>query len=255
MSLTDRHTVFPLNASRGVATLELVLCLPILLVLIVGIVWLGNSVITQTEVVIDARYQTWQQRSSNQGTALLFLTDDIVSENSTEKVTVSPLFDDMASPESSHDVMADAWDFELLPLDQAPNWKQYLLAAANAKTAGLQNGYVDARNQLSQFQNAAGNVWKSMAADMIRDLTRLGDSAKTLLSDAESTESRQQQQARNRIKKSLDAKREQLKSAKQELRELDQDASDGLRDVLKNRVDRLQAEIDDLEADLKAIDE
>ena len=254
MNPIDRHFELP-TVSRGVATLELVLCLPILLVLIVGIVWLGNSVITQTEVVIDARHRSWQQRSSNQGTALLFLTDDIVSENSSEKVTVSPLFDGMAPPESSHDVMSDAWDFDQLPLDQAPNWKQYLLAAANAKTAGLQNGYVDARNQLSQFKNAAGNVWKSMAADMIRDLTRLGDSAKNLLSDAESTESRQQRQARKRIQQSLDAKREQLKSAKQDLRELDQDASDALRDVLKNRVDRLQTEIDDLKADLEAIDE
>jgi ElaB/YqjD/DUF883 family membrane-anchored ribosome-binding protein len=254
MAFVDHHSNSPTTASRGVATLELVLCLPILLVLIVGIVWLGNSVIAQTAVIIDARHQTWQQRGNPTGTALLFLKDDIVSEESMGEVNVSPLFDDMDAPESSHDVMAAVWDSEQLPLDQVPNWKQYLVAAANAKTAGLQNGYVDARNQLNGFKNSASNIWKTIATNLIRDLTNLGDSAKSLLGNAESSESSKQQQAKNRIKRELETKRAQLKAARQERRELDEDASQALRDVLDNRIDRLQAEVDDLKSDLEAID-
>ena len=239
---------------NGAATLELVLCMPILLALMIGIVWLGTSVIAQTEVTIEARHKTRSKRDEPTGTALLFLKDDVVSDDATQEVEVSPLFDDVESPESSHDVMASVWDHEKLPIDKAPNWKQYAVAAVNAKSAPLQNKYVNGRNKLNQFKSEAGNIWKQIGVDFIRQLTSLGDSAKSLLEGGESAGDGEKAREKSRINRELNAKKSELDKAREKLDGLDEDASDTYRDVLKNRVKRLAAEVDDLESDLEAME-
>jgi hypothetical protein len=238
---------------RGTATLELVLSLPILLAVIVGIIWLGFSVVGQAEVTVTARHEAWQKRSEPAGTALLFLKDDVVTADSTTTIDISPVFQNVDSPESSHDVMTNSWDHESLTLDAAPNWKQYAIAAANAKTGGLQTNYVDAQNRLNQFQGEAANAWQTIAVSLIRDITRFGSQAGSGLAggrDSKASESAE----RAKINRQLTAKRRELQNARQQLRELDDDASDALRDVLKNKVERLKAEVNDLEADRKALD-
>ena len=238
----------------GSATLELVLCMPILLALIVGIVWLGSSVIAQTEVTIEARHKTWSKRDEPTGKALLFLKDDIVDDKATQTVEVSPLFDGVDSPESSHEVMASSWDHSQLPIDKAPNWEQYALAAVNAKTGSLQNGYTDARNQFSQFKNQASNIWQTLGASLIRQLTSLGDAVDSALEGGESAGSTEKAKERSRINRDLDAKKKELEQAREALNDLDGDASDAMRDVLKNRIKRLKAEVEDLESDLEALE-
>ena len=251
-----RRSIGNLTMDRrdGSATLELVLSMPILLALIVGIVWLGTSVIAQTDVTIEARQNTWSQRDEPTGTALLFLKDDVLSENATQEVDVSPLFDEAESPESSHDVMAGAWGHEKLPLDKAPNWKQYALAAANAKTGSLQNGYVDAQNKFSQFKNEASNVWQSIGANLIRQVTSFGDAADSALEGGEQAGESEKAKASSQIKSKLNAKKRELSQARDDLRNLDSDASDALRDVYKNRIKRLKADVDDLQDDLEALE-
>ena len=239
----------------GVATLELVLSLPVLLVLIVGVVWLGNSVVAQTEVTIQARHNAWSKRSESVGTALLFLKDDVVSDGATQAVEVSPLFDNAGTPESAHDVMAAAWDFEKLPLDNAPNWNQYLIAAGNAKAGSLQTDYVDASNKFERFKNEANNIWDNLGADMIRQLTGLGKDANSLLLDGESSGADKKGQLRNRIEQLIERKKNALKNAQDALRKLGNDASEALEKVLKNRIKRLKSDVDDLESDLEAINE
>jgi hypothetical protein len=242
------------NSRRGTATLELVLSMPILLAIIVGIVWLGFSVIAQTEVTIEARHKTWSKRNQPTGTALLFLKDDIVDDSATKTVRVSPIFDGMEPPESSHDVMAGEWDHKKMTLDKAPNWKLYALSAANAKTGSLQTSYVDGRNQFASFKNRASNLWKSLGANLIRQLTGLGNSARSAIDGAENANDGEKAKERQRINGKLQTKKQELRTARDELDNLDSEASDALRDVMKNRIKRLEAEIDDLESDLKEMD-
>lgn len=239
---------------RGSATLEFVLSMPILLAIIVGIVWLGTSVIAQTEVTIKARHDSWVKRDEPTGKALLFLKDDVVSEKAEKKVDVSPLFDDVESPESSHQVMVSAWDHEKLPLEKAPNWKQYALAAINAKSGSLQNRYVDGTNQFNQFKSEAGNIWQSLAVGLIRELTGLGGAADSALGGGESTGAAEKERERSKIQRKLELKKESLRKARAELRNLDDDASDTLKKVLKNRIKRLKDDVDNLEDDLGSLE-
>ncbi len=236
----------------GAATLELVLSMPILIAIVVGLVWLGTSAVAQTEVTVEARHQTWSKRSEPAGTALLFLKDDVVNDTATTTVDVSPIFDDAAPPESSHDIMVGSWSHETLPLDSAPNWKQYAIAAANAKTGAAQVGYSDARNNLTQFRSQASSLWNSLGAGLIRQLTGLGDSVRSALDGGKNSGANESRE-RTKINQKLAAKRAELSAARRALRELDDDASESLRDVMKNKIERLRAEIDDLEADRRAL--
>jgi hypothetical protein len=238
----------------GTATLELVFCMPILLAIIVGIVWLGSSVIAQTEVTVQARHKTWNKRDNPTGTALLFLNDDIETDDAKKTVQISPIFDDTESPEASHDVMVGAWDFQQLPLDQAPNWKQYAIAAANAKSGSLQTNYTDAQNDFTNFKNQASNIWRTLGADLIRQLTSLGNSASRLLETGEAEESAEKSNERRKIKRDLKRAKAELEKAREALRAADEDASKALKDVLKNRIKRLKADVKDLEDDLEAIE-
>lgn len=242
------------NNPAGTATIELVLSMPILLAIIVGIVWLGSSVIAQTHVTVEARHKTWSQRDQTNENALVFLQDDIVSQQVAQTVNVSAFFDDASPAESKHDVMAGAWDYETLKLNEAPNWQLYARAALNAKTASIQNNYVDASNKLTQFKNAAGNIWRSLATNLIRELTSLGDSVGSFLKLGQDAEEAKKSQQRQQINRDLATKKRELASAENELRNLDDDATDALKDVLKNRVERLEAEVENLESDLEAID-
>ena len=242
------------TAKEGTATLELVLSMPVLLVLMVAVVWLGFSVVAQTEVTVEARHKAWAKRENPAGKPLLFLRDDVEKDSATQEVEISPLFDDVDSPESSHDVMVGSWDFEKLDLGNAPNWKEYALAAANAKTGSMQTKYVDASNKFTSFKRQSSNLWKSLGADLIRQLTDIGDAVKNLLKKGESQESAEKQKERSRIESDISAKKQELQQARQELRNLDSDASKALKKVLENRVDRLKAELKDLESDLEAIE-
>ncbi len=249
----SRH-VLTTASRQGTATLELVLSLPLLLVLVVAIVWLGSSVIGQSQVIIRARHQAWSGRTQASGQALLFLKDDIVSDQAADSVDIGPLFEGTPGPEASHDVLALAWDHQQLPLDRAPNWKQYAIAAANAKTGSAQVAWTDAGNAYSKWRGEAGNVWNTLGAALIRQLTGLGDAATSGFSEAERTGTDRTAE-RQRISRRIATAQTELRETRRQLRELDDDASDALKKVLRNKIKRLEAEIDRLRADRKAVDE
>lgn len=250
------HRLQPVYRQRfaGTATLELVFCMPILLAIIVGIVWLGSSVIAQTEVTVQARHKAWNKRDNPQGTALLFLKDDIESDDAEKTVQVSPIFDDVDPAEASHDLMVGAWDFKKLPLDKAPNWKQYAIAAANAKTGSLQTNYTDVQNKFANFKNQASNIWQTLGTDLIRQLTSFGDSVSGLLEQGEANESAEKSKEIAKIERDLERAKSELEKASNALREIDDEASKALKDVLENRTKRLKSDIKDLEDDLEAIE-
>src|SRR5215210_3487076 len=86
---------------RGIATLEFVMALPVLLLLMVAITWLGFSVIGQTDVLITSRNKAWKRRFEDASKKPLVFSAtpfydedaDYVTERSAKQVHVSPVFD------------------------------------------------------------------------------------------------------------------------------------------------------------------
>jgi hypothetical protein len=241
---------------RGVATLEFALSLPLLLVIFVGIVWLGFSVTVQSSVTAKARHKAWEQRFDSQGTPLLFLKDDFVTEEATGKVEVSPLFDDWSKPESSHDVMAGGWDHRNLKLDKTPNWVEYAKAAANAKTGKAQIAYTDARNEFNSWKNASQQLWSTMGQQFLSELTGLGDIAKLLSGNAKS-ESANTARERQKINQKIRQTQSKLDQAKRRLKELQSSDDKDRREriaIQKNKIKRLENDLREQKSDLDDLD-
>ena len=134
-------------ARIGAATIEFVLALPVLMLLMVSLTWLGFSMHAEAEVNVVARHLAWQQRFENPDSdAFVFTThpgygqeNDFAQGESEQVVNVSRLFDAFANPEATESVLSGSWDHRALSLDNFPNWPLYGKAVVNTKTADMQN--------------------------------------------------------------------------------------------------------------------
>jgi hypothetical protein len=114
------------------------MALPVLLLLMVGITWLGFSVIGQTEVLVEARNKTWKRRFENASDKPLQFPvlptydrkADFVSEKANKKVDVSPMFSRLPGPEAGHTVLAGSWDYRAMKFDKPPELELMVIAAA-----------------------------------------------------------------------------------------------------------------------------
>ncbi len=166
---------------RGTATFEFLMSMPLLFSMIILITWMGFSVVGQSEVTVQARYDAWQKRFDDPpGTPLVFLQGDILEEaelvekdiisgEAETSFEISPLVDDMDSPEARIQLMVGTWDHRQLPLDELPNYKTHGLMAASALLGGFQNLIVQAGNIWGNVENAASGVvgWQDELLDSL----------------------------------------------------------------------------------------
>ena len=170
---------------RGIATLEFAMCLPILLFLIVGIVWLGFAVAAQNDVTVQARNAAWRLRhggsAENPGKGpapgerpLFFVHSNFIDETAQTSVQISPLFDSFAQPESSHRVMGGSWSHAVVDLNEPPSWQLYAQVAASGQAAGLQSG-------LSDIESGMGKLFEQ-GSELLNALD-LGEEIQNLFTD------------------------------------------------------------------------
>lgn len=252
----------------GIATLELVMCMPVLLVLMVGIVWLGFSVVGQSEVAIKARHAAWKKRFDDNGKPLNFIAEDYyVTEDATTEISVSPLFDDVAPPESSHDIAVGTWDHDNVDLNRAPSWQLYLTAALNAKSAGLQVAYTDARNKITQMQNLARQLVGQQIQNLIKEF--LDDPLAQFNSDANNAKDASERRAdreKRKIEQEIEATRSEIEQVEERIDWLtkekrdtdDEKAKESLESRIqmnRNKRKRLTAQLARLRADRRGMDD
>jgi hypothetical protein len=154
-------------ARRAVAPLEFVMALPLLFVLMICILWLGFWLIGQSEVLVEARNETWKKRFDDaSGDPLFFpvLDDpvplglynrdkDFAKETANKKIEISPAFDHLAGPQASHTVLAGSWDHRAMDLEKPPHFKLMATAAA----VGMGGNVLD---WLAQVDNPVGAIKK-----------------------------------------------------------------------------------------------
>jgi len=138
-----RHNIPILRISTtkrdAMAPLEFVMALPVLFLLMVAITWLGFYVIGQTEVLVEARNKTWKRRFEDASKKPLYFPiliglydakSDFVTEKVSKRVNVSPIFDDVRSPEANHTILAGSWDHQAMGFKEPPDLKLMAIAAA-----------------------------------------------------------------------------------------------------------------------------
>jgi hypothetical protein len=146
--------------------------------MLVALIWLGFSVIGQTEVTVEARHDAWSQRFErwNQ-TPFAFSQDQSVTGDATTTVEVSPLLDGFGNPESSHIVAQANWDHRSVEFRSIPNWRLYVDTAVAARREGLLSQYEDARAAMAPLESigstALADALRQAAEEMINPGGRL----------------------------------------------------------------------------------
>ncbi len=219
------------------ATLEFVMALPVLLLLMVGITWLGFSVINRSEALIEARDKAWQKRFDNPNQKpLIFPTGigavknpryseagDYVTESVTKPVNVSPIFKAVPAPKGTHTILAGSWDHRALDMNSPPNFKLYADAGLNAATSGLQAA-------LGTLQSLVSNLASSGASTLAQQMASVpglgsGSSGSNSAANTAKTQGQQKDEqnkglTRNEIDQQLAQKRAELEQVKKQINDL-----------------------------------
>ena len=145
---------------RGAATLEFAMCLPVLLALFVLIVWLGASLVGQTEVTVQARHKAWQQRFSageGEGNPLRFVADQPIAQSAETTVNISPIFAGHAPPTPQRAIFGASGGHRQGNLNNPPHWQLYTTVGGNSAGLSMQNLFSSLRN-LANVVSGLGKI-------------------------------------------------------------------------------------------------
>ncbi len=189
---------------NAIATLELVMALPVILVMLVALVWLGYSVIGQATATVDSRHQSFSQRFQPwTQTAFAFSDEQTITEQTTESIEVSPLLDGFGDPESSHTVQQGNWDHRSVETDSLPHWELYLELAVASKREGLLSSYQDARDLFERLRGfgreALAEAVREASISLIDPGIRFGSDAEVIEDRLELEESLEEQRKQGRV--------------------------------------------------------
>lgn len=281
---------------RGIATLEFVMALPTLLLLMVGMVWLGYSVIGQTEVIIEARNKAWVKRFDNtSGKPLIFPIDLLVAKNpaypkakdyvtakASKQVKVSPVFDGLPGPESSHTILAGSWDHLAMKFDKRVNWNLHGIAVINATTGKVQGALASVSNLDNKLQDLVGQALADAASSLassgagggggnIENLGSAPSGDSSAVNDAKGQTEQQRNDAKRQLTEEKNRIEEEIRQADREieaLREKQNKTSETLGEaadkvleaarvkreiqLLEYKKGRLNSDLNDVKAELKA---
>jgi hypothetical protein len=162
------------------ATLEFAMALPILLLLIVGITWMGFIVVGRAEVLTLARAKAWNQRFDDKSKRpltfpkmLAFAPNprysanaDHATETVTKPVRVSPVFDRFATPTSSHTILAGSWDHRAMPFNKFPEFELIATVAANGIGGDPQSLLSNLRGLSSQLSSLGSTIGQNTASQI-----------------------------------------------------------------------------------------
>jgi hypothetical protein len=228
--------------NRGIATLEFVMAMPMLLTLMVALVWLGYSVIGQTEVIIEARNKAWAKRFDNaSGKPLIFPVDllvaknpfypkskDYITEKASKKVNVSAMFSRLPGPESSHTILAGSWDHQAMRFDKRVNWDLHGIAVVNATTGKVQGALASISNLDNILQDLVGKAMADAASSLaskgagggggnIENLGSAPEGDSSAVNDAKGQTEQQRDDTKRKLTEQKNAIEEQIRQADREI--------------------------------------
>jgi len=246
---------------RGIAPLEMVMALPIIILLWAFIFWLGLFFLNWTDVTVGARREAWLKRDqpSSRADAFDFKKIDTVKENQRRPVKFGP-FGNNPVPEHTHEVLVGAWDYRAIPLDRQMHWelyprlggkmlagkwdllrgqldvgKQMISGLTNVNSAasflGEGGQYADIVNQQGSLNGAFGQKLDSAKLESAGKIKELRDKAGQLESDRKQiVDSREQLTQEVRGLEQAIEKDKQEKKLTAEMKKKLQDRIDVIRD-------------------------
>lgn len=193
--MTHHHHSLPPPSCRrcGLATIEFVMALTVLLLLVVALLWSGAVLRNAAVATVAARHDAWRQRRDARPRTFDYADVDggRVTGAAERPVRISPLLDGRVLPRAETAVHGGSWDHRAEKLERSPNRRLYpvLLRQAVAGLAdidgllgGLTSGLaenVQTDGQLADIQDAA-----EAADKKIGDLKKKAEEAETAAKQA-----------------------------------------------------------------------
>lgn len=108
---------------RGVAAVEFVMVLPLLLLLFVGLVWTGRVSIARATTAVVARHDAWNARQGVRHGPFDFAdTTSGIATASAERTVAFAAPAVSATPRATVSVHGDPWGFRTLDMNRPPHW-------------------------------------------------------------------------------------------------------------------------------------
>jgi hypothetical protein len=128
----------PVRCPAGLAAIEFVMALTVILFLLVALLWIGRVAANSVQATVAARHQAWTRRPQAQPRSFDFtdLEGGRVRGDATAPVSVSPLFDGMILPRAEQTIIGGSWDHRRERLSRSPNRRLYPVLLRNVLTAG-----------------------------------------------------------------------------------------------------------------------
>ncbi len=241
----------------AIATLELVLALPIILVVFVAIVWLGFSVIGQSEVTAEARHAAWDKRFDRwQPSKFDFTAEDSDSGEATRQISVTPLLASEQGPQAKHQIDKGPWDHRLVEFNGLPNWRLYAEMGIAAKTVNLKFAYEDAQSLIGQLQQLGSGALSSALAEFAMGLLNPGSVLDSQAAGGKNRTELDQQLDRNQAEGQVADLQRQIEQLREQLDEADdaeEDSADDTVWLIEHKLKRLEIELELAKATLKEL--
>jgi hypothetical protein len=132
----------PTRGPAGLAAIEFVMALTVILFLLVALLWIGRVAANSVQATVAARHAAWTRRPQARPRSFDFtdLEGGRVRGAATVPVSVSPLFDGMILPRSEQTILGGSWDHRRERLSRSPNRRLYPVLLRQALAAGAADG-------------------------------------------------------------------------------------------------------------------
>lgn len=242
---TRRTNRFSSVQSRvAVATLELVLALPVLLIMLVGLVWFGYSIVGQAEVSVQARQAAWQQRFEPwEQEPFDFNATQQTTQSASTTINVSPLLASESGPNATESLSSGPWDHRSIDYRPLVNWQLFVDMSMAAKTTDLKSGYDDARGAFQALESIGSGALNNALAQFANELTAPLEQVKSLSDDMQRRVELEAELAKSKMQSAVRDWEQKISQVERKLAELKNEEAEESQDqvwILEQRLQRMK---------------
>ena len=248
------------SSRRGLAAVEFVMVLPLVLFLLLGLLWAGGVAWRSGDVAVKARQEAWRRKAAAVHGPFDFADQSggHVTATKESPVVVAAAVDGPFVPRSTHHDRGGGWHHPAVDMDRTPNWKLQALALRGT-AANVVNEIAAVLSSASALPGLLpGAIKDAIASQIAAEFPMLGSLLGALQqakNDADAEKERVKAAETARLGQELAAAQKQLTEAKERLTRLEADirdaetrlakAADGERQQLEDRLRTLRRQADE----------
>ena len=235
---------------RGLAELELIMVLPIILGFVCIMLWIGLVMRDQCQAIVVARHSAWLERAGGEQQALRFADENVISRTAERSVEYFWFAKGLRPTEATQSVIGGSWDHRQLNLNRSPNLKVLRKLMSNSGSDAM-SAFDNLLNQLPDLSNQLSGLVTGFQNEMSSAQSQLYDAMDTARKKVQESIDQMQKQVEDMqkqvqgIDQGLNQNQSQSQKNEDRIKQLDQEAKrDGLTDDKKKEIEKMRKEIE-----------